>query len=441
MELRELSHRLLQLHAKLIIALIVVGVLGGLALHVDDEPQYQAKARLVLGAEDPRDLATAAALADTARGIVTGPQLVGKAIKQVGVPRDAETVAAAINVNQIGSSGVLSLTIEDRDPQVAVKLANALASAAVSTRIDLLENGLAASIRDLDQQAASVGGQIQKLNTRIEALAAAPAQNRATAQLGQLEARRTSLEAEATQIAVQRNALVAQQGQRPETTVTDKAVSAAPVQGRRLLDALLGGMLGLVLGIAVAALREAFWPSLVGGPAIARAVDAPLLGEMSGTPDSWTRAALPDSGTYVELAADSANVGEVRFGVLDPNGRGAARVRMLEGPLHRMRFHQTSDAPQPGPVTGTPAKGRPVPTSDADASDVPTRTGLVVAIPRVLKVADIDALTNFIWISGWCLLGVIVYRSSHGRKSSAGPGPERRSSHVGARSEHVEVDV
>jgi hypothetical protein len=36
-------------------------------------------------------------------------------------------------------------------------------------------------------------------------------------------------------------------------------------------------------------------------------------------------------------------------------------------------------------------------------------TGLVAAVPRVLKQADVDPLINFIWVSGWVLLGVITY--------------------------------
>jgi hypothetical protein len=159
-------------------------------------------------------------------------------------------------------------------------------------------------------------------------------------------------------------------------------------------------------------------PSLVGAHAISRAIGTPLLGEVNIPPDSWTLATLPDAGAYVELAADAQHMYEVRFAALEAGKRGGSRVRMLEGPLHKLRFGQ-SPATSPG-----------------------AGTGLVVAIPRVLKLADVDALTNFIWISGWTLLGVIVYSPSKkpAKAAPGDPGPAA-SPQASSPDGHVEVDA
>jgi hypothetical protein len=168
---------------------------------------------------------------------------------------------------------------------------------------------------------------------------------------------------------------------------------------------------------------------------------------MSIPPDSWTLATLPDAGTYIELAADARHVQEVRFAALDPGRRRNARMRMLEGPLHRLTFDQASPknllvaAAHDGPPEGGAPGVRSMPAAGPDGGSSP-RVGLVVAIPRVLKLADVDALTNFVWISGWALLGVIVYAPSK-RKIKTTPGGPRpaesrqESSHGG----HVEVDA
>ena len=63
--------------------------------------------------------------------------------------------------------------------------------------------------------------------------------------------------------------------------------------GHGMLDVLLGGILGLVAGIAIAGAIEVGRPSLVGAAAMSRAIGAPLLGEMNTPPDGWTLAALP----------------------------------------------------------------------------------------------------------------------------------------------------
>lgn len=441
MELRELGDRLFRLHAKLIIVALVVGVLGGLALQLRDKPQYQASVLFTMGVPDPESAEVAGVLADTARGIATGPQLVARAISEAGASRSENSVAAAINIQTMGSSGVIMLSITDPDPRMAVRLANALADGVVSTRVSLIQSGVASSLRGLSQQEASTDAQIQKVNSQIAAVTTQSSSS-AIAQLGALEARLTSLQDLATQIAVQRSNLEAQSG--PKTAVIDKAVSAAGVPGRELDNALLGGILGLVLGIAIAAVREMARPSLVGAAAISRAIGAPLLAEMSTPPDSWTLAALPDAGAYIELAAESQHVQETRFAALDPNGRHRAQVRMLEGPLHRLRFNWSRTA-KPSASDGQLAELAPAAAANASSAgdgNGSLRTGLVVAIPRVLKAADVDVVTNFTWISGWILLGVIVYsppvktimttRRGSGAAGSRRDGPAARQVEVDA---------
>jgi hypothetical protein len=134
----------------------------------DGRPQYQANTTLVMGAQDPQSAEEAAVLADTARGIATGPQLVTRVISTTGATRNEQEVAAAINVQALGNSGVLTLSVTDPNRQVAVKLANGLTAGVVNTRVALIENGLASSLRGLAQQEASTDAQIRKLNTRIQ---------------------------------------------------------------------------------------------------------------------------------------------------------------------------------------------------------------------------------------------------------------------------------
>ena len=406
MELRELGDRLFRLHAKLIIGAFLVGLLGGLAVYLTAKPQYQASTTLVMGAQDPQSAEEAAVLADTARGIATGPQLVSKAISGTRATRNEQAVAAAIHVQALGNSGVLTLSVTDSNPRVAVRLANGLTARAGEHphRPDRKRPGV---VPARPGSAGSVHGcpdpQAQHADTdpgRADRHPFAPADGQALTQLAQLQARLTSLQQEAIQIAVQRNQLLAQQGTR-RPRCSDRATSATRVRGRGLINALLGGILGLIVGIALAGAREMLRPSLVGAHAISRAIGTPLLGEVNTRPDNWTMATLPDAGTYVELAADAQHMYEVRFAALEPGKRSGSRVRMLEGPLHKLRFGQSP--------TTSPGAG----------------TGLVVAIPRVLKLADVDALTNFIWISGWTLLGVIVYSPSKkpAKAATAHPSP------------------
>jgi hypothetical protein len=51
MELREVGNRLFRHHAKLIIAFLLAGVLGGLAIQ-RGQPQWQASAQFTMGVSD-----------------------------------------------------------------------------------------------------------------------------------------------------------------------------------------------------------------------------------------------------------------------------------------------------------------------------------------------------------------------------------------------------
>jgi capsular polysaccharide biosynthesis protein len=445
MELRQLGSRLFRLHAKLILFFLVAGVAGGLALQMGGKPQYQASALFTMGVPDPASAEVAGVLAATAHGIATGPQLVDRAISEVGVSRDETKVAADITIQTMGPSGIVMLSVTDPDPSVAIRLANALTNGVVSTRANLVQNGKESSLRGLDQQEASTNAEIQNVNSEIGSLTG-QSSNEAIARLTALEARLTSLQDFAGQIIVQKNNLESQLG--PQATVIDQAVSATEIRGRTLDNALLGGVLGLVLGVAIAAAREVARPSLVGPVAVSRAIGAPLLGELNTPPDSWTIAALPDAGSYVELAADAQNVQEVRFAALDPkHRRRRAKVRMLEGPLQRLRFSlprpekPSAESADNGQSTGLASAMTALPAAGQDGQG-PMRTGLVVAVPKVVKAADMDAVANFIWISGWVLLGVITYPSPRRVSMTARRGSGSASSgRVSSVAQQAEVDA
>ena len=229
----------------------------------------------------------------------------------------------------------------------------------------------------------------------------------------QLQARLTSLQELATQITVQRTVC---KPAGPQTAVLDRAISAARVHGRRFDNALLGGILGLV---------ARHRPRRRAGEAAAEP-----RGRVGGLPGHRHAAARGDEHATRQL--DHGRIagrrvlrrtrrriqqragGEIRRPGAG-HGRTRARVRMLEGPLHRLRFSESRSMKPAGgtlqPRWRCRVMHRPPPRTCCQPErrkDSP-RTGLVVAVPRVVKAADVDALTNFIWISGWTLLGVIIY--------------------------------
>jgi hypothetical protein len=91
--------------------------------------------------------------------VATAPALVGTAISQAKVNRDAVQVARhEISVAPLGSSAIMILTISDRSPQVAVALAGSLANNVVSALNEL-------GIKD-DPELATLSKTNSQLTTR-----------------------------------------------------------------------------------------------------------------------------------------------------------------------------------------------------------------------------------------------------------------------------------
>ena len=434
MELGEVIGRIFGRHRKLIAALILAGLLAGFAIHLDDAPQYTASARLVLDASDPEDQAQSGVIADTTRAIASGPSLVRDALERIGVRRDATELAKRhVRVQALGSSGVMQLSVTDTDPKVSVALANAIAQAVIRTRLQVTAGEAATVVRNLDQQLTRLQRQLSDLDARIDQAGGA-------AGAGQLVRRREALAQRMSQLESERASVETTRALRPRAAVLDPASPPAQqIPGRRLPDLVLGGLLGLLLGVGAAALVESLRPTLVGRTAIARGTEAPVLAELVGPPQrrghrhGWVAADVAEAAMHVELVSVAAGVQQVRLMALDRQVDLSNLVQILGDSLKTATVQQadmpTARRRRPGARAGLePEAVQP----EGDGG----RIGLVLVAPTVLKLADLDPVKDFLTISGWPLLGVIVYQPL--RRRALVPGGQRTSR---SQDTYTEVDA
>jgi hypothetical protein len=408
LELNEVLVRIFGRHKRLIVALLLAGALGGVAIHLGDPPRYAATARLVLDTTDPEDQAQSGVIADTTRAIATGPSLVRNALDRIGARRDAAEVARRhIDVQALGSSGIMQLSVTDTDPAVAVALANAVAEAVIASRLEVTSGQAATVVRDLDRQIAELQGRVDELSAR----AADP----------QVQRQRDVLVQRLSQIQTERANIEAARAERPKADVLDAAsLPARQVPGRRLPDLVLGGMLGLLVGIGAAAAVESLRPTLVGRSAIARGVEAPVLAELAGPPSrrahrhGWEPADVAEAAMHVELVAVAAGVQQVRLMALDRQLDLSNLVHSLGGSLKTATVQQAEMPTARRRRPGVKAGQEPDAPQNGD-----TRVGLVLVTPSVVKLAELDPVKDFLTISGWPLLGVIVYQAQRKRERSS----------------------
>jgi hypothetical protein len=134
---------------------------------------------------------------------------------------------------------------------------------------------------------------------------------------------------------------------------------------------------------------------------------------------------------HVELVAVAAGVQQVRLMALDRQVDLSNLVQILGDSLKTATVQQADmpTARRRGSRAGLELEA-PQPESDGG------RIGLVLVAPTVLRLADLDPVKDFLTISGWPLLGVIVYQSP--RRRALVPGTQRTTR---SRDAYTEVDA
>jgi capsular polysaccharide biosynthesis protein len=428
-ELNEAVRRILGRHRLLIGSFVLLGCLVGV-MRVSDTPLHAATVRLVLDADDPGSQAESQAIADTARGIATGPALVREALSEISADRDTRVVAERqISVEALGSSGVLALTVTDRDPRVAVSLANAVAEAVIATRTGISAERISAAFQEIDAQVADVEGQIESKDETLSSIAARIEEATTVDGLRTLEALRTEVERQRAFLEQRRLALetaraniAASQADRPQASIVDAASPPAlSVPSPVPVAVGIGALLGLLVGVAIAAARETFSPTVVGASAIERVIEAPVLGRLRGRPDR----ADVDLGViprHIALASATANVDRVEVIGVDPN----LDVRAFSSRLRRsMQAAGTGAKLQVLPLTygsrWEAGSESAVPPEKLSRSNGHRRSALLLVLPEAVKRASLDPVFSLRGFSGSSILGAVVYPTQGRRVRDSQP--------------------
>jgi capsular polysaccharide biosynthesis protein len=420
MELNEAFRRILGQHWRLILVALVLGAGVAVAIHRDDADEYLATTRFVIDAEDPTSQTESAAVADTAKAIATSPAQVAHALKQIdaGGRDPAELGKEHISLRPLGTSGVLQISVVDRNAEVAAALADELARGVIAKRLDIRRGHLHDTVQRLETR-------IEQLTDRIAELRSAGGASLAEADL--LVQRRSILETQHLNL-LATDALASRPSIVSSATVPREAESSG-----FLPDLVLGMLLGLIVGVGVAGLLETLWPTLSGGEAIARELQTPLLGALSGGPyQPLVREEAGRVATRLRLAAKAAGVrGVGLLGVaedLDAEGLAA----LLDAVPDPLPGELGADAPAGEGVladAGAPTSTVVAPARracrirayDLDRATEATNgnvSGLVLVSPAAVKKTDVAAVEHLLRVSPSPLLGLVTYAGSWRRLRS-----------------------
>jgi capsular polysaccharide biosynthesis protein len=411
-------------------ALLVAGILLPLVvvtLTVARQPDvYAADARIITSSEIPVAASQADAIVSQVQGIATGPTSASQALRKAGVRVNlADFLAKNVSVTGLGTSQVVDVVVSDLNPVIAQKAAGVLAAEVVTALNRVSQGGLSAALTVTDAD-------IVRLTENRSAVAA---QLSADPQNQQLQAKLAGLDQVIANFTGDRSRLLIQASTQGLAAIIDQPRLPQAPQSKALAQKLgLAALLGLVLGILLAAVAETIRPTVPGVRRVSRRLSAPMLGSLTDedlrgkcTPNFDNLALL------LRLAATHAGVpkvalvdvgGERQLGELAellthampaPSPARAGTAAANGSDTGNRPGRATAGHPESG---GTTLMMERAPTVNECAFGVYSLeqlqrqaetglAGIVVLAGPVARVSRVSAMDDLAVSAGWPIIGVV----------------------------------
>jgi hypothetical protein len=430
----------------LLLVLLILPAAGVVVLR-EGQPVTYAATAVVQGQDTTPDTTTqVSAIQSRVASVATDPALVQAAISQAKISRNADQVAKhQISVVPLSSSAIMAITVTDKDPQAARALSGTLATAVVNQLNQLGVKGNP-ELASLAKTHAGLVARIDQLQSALNTTSAADASTSVQVQslLSQLAAAEQELannESEQQQVLA---TLTTETG----ASVVSVPTSAIAASRHAAVYGALAGLLGLVIGLLFATMREVLRPTVAQPGAGARELGAVLFGtadERGGRIVALGR----DLPERLNLAAHRAGVRTVVLTGPGSAGRLSSLAARLRGemppplpgdglslgsriePDHGDDASQNGEARRPAIIGGehrtvglaatdwpvgvaaaqSPEPQRSVVTlADIRLGAPPPDAALVVVLPRFAPHGALDAAADLGVTADWPILGVIGIR-------------------------------
>ena len=273
MTIEEMFRRIVRAHLGIILVcmLLPVAVAAILAAQRPDPSVASLRLQVISGA--PKSATEAEGMSSRVLALATTPSLLQTALMAADGQRDVNEFAAThVAAQRLGESSIVELSVTDDDPIAAGKIVSALA-----TRVALFMNdGDRSSFQDstakLDDQIAAATAQRDKLVGQLRGIADVTAR----ADLGaQIQSANQLL----SQLTAQRATLAVDNATRDQVVLVGNKPDIRQVQTSILPQLALALLFGLVLGLTAATVLETMRPRVNGIRALARMLQAPVLGK------------------------------------------------------------------------------------------------------------------------------------------------------------------
>lgn len=243
----------------IVLLALVVAPAAAVVLSLRQQPLYQAQAEVLLsrqnladtltGAQDPTAYLQAERFAQTQADLAEVPQVAERTLQQLGVTnRSADKLLSSVSVSAKPNADILDVKVKDRSPSLAEKLATEYAHQYTIYRQELDTSAIQRARSEVQKQIDSLGLAGDNGSALYQSLV------EKDQQLGTMEALQTS------------NAFVIRPAQK-----------TVKVQPRPVRRGVMGLVLGLLAGLALAFLWEALDTRIRSTEALSERLGLPLL--------------------------------------------------------------------------------------------------------------------------------------------------------------------
>ncbi len=277
-----------------------VGLVIGCGLYASSPRSYQASMSLWL-TPGPYENATTAANNDVA--MAETRTVAGFAVRQLGLRQDPGSFLGTYKVTPI-TERLLTITASARSSSQAVADANAVAAAFLKFRDQEVQSQQALMQESLDQQVSQAQQRLSSIKSQITQLSAQGQQSR-------LKTLQAELDQATTTLLDVRQAAIGNQTANGAATaaavkgsfVVDPAIPLAHSRLKPLvLDAAVGLVLGLLLGMAIVVIQALVSDRLRRRDDVAQALGAPVR-LSTGATGGWRRRAPAAQGAEIQRIA------------------------------------------------------------------------------------------------------------------------------------------
>ncbi|HEY2277126.1 MAG TPA: polysaccharide biosynthesis tyrosine autokinase [Streptosporangiaceae bacterium] len=254
-----------------VVVLTVLGLAVSLSLALTSQKQYTSTAQLLVQSVGGNQALNTNQAPVTSTDVQTQLQLVTSARVQKEV-RAKLGSAPPVSAAEVGQTNVIAVTAVSPSPARAALIANTYANAFVESATTSSLSSLTAAEKELNIQITSINNSLKRLDPTTDA-----------AQVSALSSQEGVLKQQLAQLQVA--AVAATEALQ---FVTPASAPSAPSSPRPAQDALLGLLIGLVIGIGAAFLRDSLDDTLNSADIVERVSGLPVL---SGVPlvTSWKK--------------------------------------------------------------------------------------------------------------------------------------------------------